>query len=534
MRKLLISAALFSCAGFALRAQTFINSYTGSPVITDMKIADVNHNPTTGDAEAVAQRNFGYSLLNFDQYTGSVTSNYTVSTSSQWTPVATERTSIGNFVIATRTDGILWSSSAGGVTPTVHYTKLFANFFGNVTQLVPVDIAYDGSTYVYVLCKGTIAGNNSVTFVTFKVNATTGTPSQFSWLNTPANEQYVPNDIEYLNNDNVYVSGIHIDAFNVYKMYVGKLWNGPNPYIYTGSEFTYSVATATPAECYIKATSNAGGPVVYLVARMAQKNPAVMISEMNNTGAIYTVVNARQMNLGMTDITSVDYYNERIVVGGYLRFTSEPCNLLYNCVTDAPVSAHSYSLANTGSNSYAKSVYLPQQDRVFSLLCDAPGKTLHATRSHPNTTSGQACNNAVTWTELLPTITRNSDDMTVQGQAITPVNLSASTTFGSFYKTTLCSVMRLAGPATEDEAAVPSPTQVYPNPANDAVTIPNLDGILSTVMLFDLNGKLIRQEQVNEAGNYTLNVSDVDAGVYMLTLSYSNGSSDNQKLIITE
>lgn len=57
-------------------------------------------------------------------------------------------------------------------------------------------------------------------------------------------------------------------------------------------------------------------------------------------------------------------------------------------------------------------------------------------------------------------------------------------------------------------------TRLYPNPANDIVNIEFGTSDVTAVTVLDLNGKVILNSAVNN-GNVTLNVSDLEVGMYM-------------------
>lgn len=76
-----------------------------------------------------------------------------------------------------------------------------------------------------------------------------------------------------------------------------------------------------------------------------------------------------------------------------------------------------------------------------------------------------------------------------------------------------------------DEASAIS-LMIYPNPANDFITI-SADVELSSIALLDVNGRFIRT--IEEQG--TVNISDLTAGVYLLQLEY-NGQRFLERITI--
>jgi len=66
---------------------------------------------------------------------------------------------------------------------------------------------------------------------------------------------------------------------------------------------------------------------------------------------------------------------------------------------------------------------------------------------------------------------------------------------------------------------------VFPNPANDFVTISNADNIsVNAISITDLNGRVVKQNTYSNVTNVQVNVSDLASGVYMMSISSDKGS----------
>jgi len=66
---------------------------------------------------------------------------------------------------------------------------------------------------------------------------------------------------------------------------------------------------------------------------------------------------------------------------------------------------------------------------------------------------------------------------------------------------------------------------VFPNPANDFVTISNADNIsVKAISITDLNGRVVKQNTYSNVTNVQVNVSDLASGVYMMSISSDKGS----------
>jgi hypothetical protein len=79
---------------------------------------------------------------------------------------------------------------------------------------------------------------------------------------------------------------------------------------------------------------------------------------------------------------------------------------------------------------------------------------------------------------------------------------------------------------------------IYPNPANDIATVTyQLNGALAeSISIYNLAGSLVQKITLTESNNnqIMLNTQDLAAGVYLVTLSASNGYSETKKLIIAK
>jgi hypothetical protein len=72
--------------------------------------------------------------------------------------------------------------------------------------------------------------------------------------------------------------------------------------------------------------------------------------------------------------------------------------------------------------------------------------------------------------------------------------------------------------------------KVFPNPANEKVTISNIEAG-STVSLVDLSGKIISQTTANSS-SLTIPISDFNAGVYFVRVMSENGAVGVERLVV--
>lgn len=69
---------------------------------------------------------------------------------------------------------------------------------------------------------------------------------------------------------------------------------------------------------------------------------------------------------------------------------------------------------------------------------------------------------------------------------------------------------------------------VYPNPANDNLTIEASEKGIATI--YSLNGSLISEQEITE-GATQLSVGNLDKGMYMISVQYENGHTSTTKFI---
>ena len=66
---------------------------------------------------------------------------------------------------------------------------------------------------------------------------------------------------------------------------------------------------------------------------------------------------------------------------------------------------------------------------------------------------------------------------------------------------------------------------VFPNPANDFVTISNSENIsVNSISITDLNGRVVKQNTYSNGTNVQVNISDLSSGVYMMNITSDKGS----------
>ncbi|MEX0813888.1 MAG: T9SS type A sorting domain-containing protein [Chitinophagales bacterium] len=74
---------------------------------------------------------------------------------------------------------------------------------------------------------------------------------------------------------------------------------------------------------------------------------------------------------------------------------------------------------------------------------------------------------------------------------------------------------------------------IYPNPAHSTIRVELNDNIhtIQSVELYDVAGKLLRQENVGNLSQYTLNRNGESTGIYFLSVTLSNGKSGFKRVV---
>jgi hypothetical protein len=113
------------------------------------------------------------------------------------------------------------------------------------------------------------------------------------------------------------------------------------------------------------------------------------------------------------------------------------------------------------------------------------------------------------------------------GNPAIPNTAAATTLFDNF-------IVRASATDTllgvEDVTAADNTFAVYPNPASSVINVNNKNNSpITKIVLTDLNGRIVKQDASN-LSNVQLNISDLSAGVYMMNITSSEGST-TQKIV---
>lgn len=72
---------------------------------------------------------------------------------------------------------------------------------------------------------------------------------------------------------------------------------------------------------------------------------------------------------------------------------------------------------------------------------------------------------------------------------------------------------------------------VFPNPANDVVTVSATDTSLSSVVMTDINGRVVRTTALNNVTETQINIADLSQGVYFVKVTSDKGIA-TKKLVV--
>lgn len=83
-----------------------------------------------------------------------------------------------------------------------------------------------------------------------------------------------------------------------------------------------------------------------------------------------------------------------------------------------------------------------------------------------------------------------------------------------------------------DENELQNTFNIYPNPASTYLQInTNFQSNNNTVEIFNQTGQIVARENIN-ASNSSIDISNLAAGIYIISLVDNNGNSKRKKLII--
>ena len=84
---------------------------------------------------------------------------------------------------------------------------------------------------------------------------------------------------------------------------------------------------------------------------------------------------------------------------------------------------------------------------------------------------------------------------------------------------------------TNDVEKLDQTVSIFPNPANNDILVSSYEEALTAIKIVDLQGRVVRNEKLGNAYNYSVNVSDLPAGIYLVQLE-AGEETTIKKLVI--
>lgn len=240
------------------------------------------------------------------------------------------------------------------------------------------------------------------------------------------------------------------------------------------------------------------------------------------------VVTIKDAN-GQTD----DYTDDNTMSSEFAGATTYPDKIIIHFMTNKDASENSYKLINlsTGQVQYQRSGF-SNQTLYLDTISLSPGACYQFYFSDEGkSTSATGLNkdglefpffDAVEGTGTLR-IKNGNTGATLKD--VTAANAGPYGThggnFGTYYSINFMSVFGLNTPSVEPVAAV----EIFPNPAKDKVYVNYTASGSGNIMLVDLQGKVLYNEQVVKAsGTTTINMESLASGVYIVKVITGNES----------
>lgn len=219
MKSIIHTAIFIHGLAFLTYAQNFIrNSVNPASSYNINSVVDVQRNTSYNQPEMlVGAGGSGFGLIQFNETNGSIVANVgavPATSLNSMTPVKSVSLGSANDLVVgidptggTRKLIIVHINTGSGI---INYSLKCTPFFNNLRV---IDVVYDGSTYAYILLGGVNGIGESVSLLKFNVSTQTfvGSAQPLYGL---ANLCMQPDDLEYVNASNIYVSGVRYDEAN--------------------------------------------------------------------------------------------------------------------------------------------------------------------------------------------------------------------------------------------------------------------------------------------------------------------------------
>ena len=236
-----------------------------------------------------------------------------------------------------------------------------------------------------------------------------------------------------------------------------------------------------------------------------------------NRGKIYrttdTGVTWTKLNTPITDFAGAS-------VGGTLLFSDNNNGILLGRNGSGASATYTLYTTSNGGTTWSSGVVYSQPYLSLSFI---PGTTILVGTASNNTTftysSGYSTDFGVTWTPI---------DTGVQRTGIKFLNGTTGWAGGFTTSPTTGGIYKYTGANLRTDSFLASKFTIYPNPANDIISISSDNLVFDNILLTDINGRKIKETATNSVINYNLNISDLNSGVYFMKIKTADGILDKK------
>ncbi|MCW3105018.1 MAG: hypothetical protein JWO09_3458 [Bacteroidetes bacterium] len=532
-----------ACSIFTARAQYSITNYQSATVgITENYPVDIEYNPFNRQYNSLHSNSVGMSVVNFDGLTGARLSSLNFfKAGNSFGPVKIIHNGVDSYILFSFMSGSMGRFAIckyNNSTNAIQWVKQFNNST-NTLDVYPVDMALDPSGNCYVIGHVTSsAGDQDIFISAFNSLGT------WMWYNQYNNTTYdeSPNNITYdAGSGELIVGGTAIDVSNWLNRNA-LVWRvNTSGTILVGNLLAYSTsgprlngccAKRSGAFIYLTATSILGAdyPGPFIVAKLAPltllpvtykvySGPTYFNPEFNftnNGNHLIWCGSASFVNTGTPGMVNTMFSLSTCLFTSEARYTT----------------VGSFAWGGPMYNTYG-STY----NELGSVIQDPiTSSNFYFVKSRYDGYTSCDVNATYSLQSLTLVYTPPAYTITYQDLLSAPIKLFSVQAMehveerSCYYNPCpLCEYPAYGGneksmEAPETPAAALS---IYPNPANDQLNIVTADEkVMQSVEMYDMSGRLIVSEKNVAAATATFNVSGLDKAVYMLKITYTDGSSD--------
>ncbi|MCA6361432.1 MAG: T9SS type A sorting domain-containing protein [Bacteroidetes bacterium] len=536
MKNKLTLLAVCSCIALGLSAQRYVNAVTGASAGQINEVIETEWNSGINNPTVLMDKTSGFALMNFNESNGALLAGFGIDLNggalNRYHPVAMAQVGNMQMVVGQDRDNIYYTlvySNTGVVLYSFGFAKTNITGINLYQDAIPVDIVYDGGLFCYLLTESTVTSAFSTSVRSFgflKINVMNGSVNTFAIdASAKTGINKYPNDIEYVDNTHIYVSGV-TEFQGTKRFFVDNILTPNNIY-----QFAYSTSSLTPAHCYVKAS----GTTLWLSCDMnnsLNSTSPLVLMRVTDTGSGFTVNNASTYNYSMLKIVSVDFRSNYLLIGSTNATNSQPQQFLFNTSTASLTSLSSYS--TTGSNVKPYGIYCSASQRIFTALCDNSVNVLYNLRTDVNSTATN-CHSSIT--SLPKSITVPVTTITPAWKLNDPVLMNMTYATVSYLLTQTAQCQTFAQNETESNnqtlSRIGSSSLIAPNPSNDYIQINAAEQKeITQIEIYSFNGQLIERIRPENGTAVTFSTSHLNNGIYLFIIHNNDGTVENRNVAV--